>query len=613
MRRAAILFLILACTGANAMEVRGRLLDPDDNPVAGADVWLARERIVTTTKTDEAGQFAFPDTQPGMFTLTARKPEFALTGLSGYIFDDLSVDLNMAAPDTVRIRVIDHAGKPVEGARVKRIVISNVFEVFPNDLVPYGFPSIRSDADGSIAILGIPRGSFVSVTLEHRKYCDLVLPYLVPHPTQHPAQLYPGEVLRGKITTAEAQGLATASVRIFRKDENERALLYDALADGEGYYRTIIPPGAYSLEVHHPDHPTAAPRDVQIQDGMGETTVDISLPPAHTVEGTVVGPKGNPFPGVAINYLVADFVQDEAFTDKEGRYRLTVGPGEGRVHVLPPPGFMTADPHDVVVRITKVALSQVGPIPLKRLPALRGKVLSAGGTPEKHVLVRTLSLKTPLFALTDEEGLFDIPLDVLPKEDSVKLRAEHATQFLRRDFEIGVRKQEEDVHVELRPFEPDLALNDPKKAPNDLSQLVDKAAPPLTCSAWLDEKPVALTDLRGKVVVLLFWAGFDPYGRNEATLSEVLLLHRALAETATDVAFIGIHDDSDPLEIVRESVADLGLGFPVGIDASPMVTHHSYAARVLPQVILIDKQGLLRYFDVEGRLSELIKDLRRRP
>jgi hypothetical protein len=44
-----------------------------------------------------------------------------------------------------------------------------------------------------------------------------------------------------------------------------------------------------------------------------------------------------------------------------------------------------------------------------------------------------------------------------------------------------------------------------------------------------------------------------------------------------------------------------------------MVTHHSYAARVLPQVILIDKQGLLRYFDVEGRLSELIKDLRRRP
>jgi hypothetical protein len=30
-------------------------------------------------------------------------------------------------------------------------------------------------------------------------------------------------------------------------------------------------------------------------------------------------------------------------------------------------------------------------------------------------------------------------------------------------------------------------------------------------------------------------------------------------------------------------------------------------------VVLIDKQGVLRYFDVEDRLPELIKDLRRRP
>jgi hypothetical protein len=613
MKRMALLLLALACARVDAMEVRGRVLDPDDAPVAGADVWLSRERLVTTTKTDDAGQFAFLDTRPGMFSLTARTPEYALTGLSGYIFDDLEVDLHMDVPDTVRIRVIDHAGKAVEGVRVKRILISNVFEVFPDELVPYGFPSIRSDADGAIAILGIPRGSFVSVTLEHRKYCDLVLPYLVPHPTQHPAQLYPGEVLRGQITTADAAPLPSASVRIFRKTEDERELLYDALADSEGYYRIIIPPGDYSLEVHHPDHPTAAPFDVQIRDGAGETNADIALPPPHTVEGAVVGPKGNPFPGVAINYLVKDYVQDEAFTDKEGRFSLTVGPGEGRVHVLPPPGFMTADPHDVVVHITKASLSEVGSIALKRLPALRGTVFTAGGTPEKNVLIRTLSLKTPLFALTDENGTFDIPLEILPKEERVQLRAEHATQFLRCDFEIDVRKPEEDVEVRLRPFEPELAANEPGKAPNDLSKLVNQTAPPLACSAWLDEKPVTLAELRGKVVVLLFWAGFDPYGRNETTLSEVLLLHRALAGSADDVAFIGVHDDSDPLEVVREYVAELGLGFPVGIDTAPMVTHQSYAVRVLPQVILIDKQGLLRYFDVEGRLSELVKDLRRRP
>ncbi len=607
----AILTLTYAC--AAAIEISGRVLDPEGNPVPDADVWLSRERAVTATKSGENGGFTFPNILPGILAITARKPEFALTGLSGYVFDNLNADLHMALPDTVRLRVIDHAGNPVEGARVKRLVINNAFEIFASDLAQHGFPSIRSDADGAIAILGVPQGSQVAVTLEHRRFCDLYLPYLVPHPNQHPAQLYPGEVLRGYITTPENTGLSNARVLVFRKDGEERLLMYDVLADAEGYYRAIVSPGTYSLQVHHAEYPTPMPQEVSISDGMGEVIIDIAVPSSHAIEGTVIGPEGNPMPGVAVTYIVNDFVQDEAYTDGTGTYRLTVAPGEGRVHVIPPPGYMTAGPLDVVVRIEKVPHTRVSAIPLKKLPSLRGKVVSDDNAPQENVLIRTRNLKTPLYALTDSEGAFEIPLDVMPEEKAVKMRAEHTLRFLRRDFEIVLREHEKTVTVRLRPFNPDVAPNDPQKAPNDLSRLVDKPAPPLECSAWVNSDPVSLEDLRGKVVVLLLWAGFDPYARNQATLSELILLHRALAHSADDVAFIGVHDDSDPPDAVRNYLAELGLEFPTGVDAPRLLTHNRYDARVLPQVILIDKKGIVRYFDVEGRLPELLKDLRRRP
>lgn len=613
MKHLTALMLTLAGLCAGAIDIEGRVLDPEGNPVAGADVWLSRERIVIATETDDAGAFAFHDARPGRISITARKPEFALTGLTGYIFDDLTADLHMKLADTVRIHIIDHTGNPVEGARVKRLVIDDAFEVFPGDLVPYGFPSIRSDADGALALLGIPEGSYISVTLEHRKFCDLFLSYLVPHPSQHPAQMYPGQVLRGRITTAEGTGAASARVLLFRDDNGQRSLTYDILADAEGYFRSIVLPGTYFVEVHHPDYPTPASQEIEIADSLNETIFDAALPRTHAIEGTIVGPDNNPMPGVAVTYLVNDFPQDQAFTDGDGIYLLRASAGEGRVHVIPPSGYMTADPLDIVVRIEKIPHTEVPPIALEKLPLLKGTIVNSQDVPQEAVFVRTLNLKTPLYTLTDAEGRFEIALDAMPEEKEVQLRAEHPLRFLRRDFEIGIRKQKDDAKITLQPFQPDLHPNDPQNAPNDLSSLVDKPAPAWSCEEWLNTEEISLENVQGKVVVLVLWAGFDPYGANTAPLSEVILLHKALAETTDDVAFAGIHDDSDPPDVVKDYLDRLGITFPVGVDASPMVTHKRYYSTVLPQVVLIDKQGVLRYFDVEDRLPELIKDLRRRP
>lgn len=613
MKHLIAFMLTLAGLSAGAIDIQGRVLDPTGDPVAGADVWLSRERIVTVTKTDDKGEFGFSNVPPGKISITARTPELALSGLTGHIFDDLTADLHLKPAETVRIRVIDHAGNPVEGARVKRLVIDEAFEIFPGDLVQHGFPSIRSDKDGALSLLGIPEGSYVAVTLEHRKFCDLFLPYLVPHLNQHPAQMYPGQVFRGHITSADGTGVANARTLLFREDDEQRLLMYDVLADAEGYFRSIVLPGTYSVEVHHPDYPTPSPEEVEITDSLDETIFDTTLSPPHTIEGTVIGPDDKLMPGVAVTYLVGDFAQDQAFTDGDGKYRLVAASGEGRVHVIPPSGYMTAEPLDIMVKIKKIPRTQIPPIALKRLPSLKGRIVNAEDAPQEEVFVKTLNLEPPRFVLTNAQGQFEISLDTMPEEKKVKLRAEHPLRFRRRDFEINARNPKDNIKITLRPFQPDLHPNDPQKAPNDLSRLVDKAAPAWTCEEWLNGEEITLDDLQGKVIVLVLWAGFDPYGANTAPLSEVILLHKTLAKTTDDLAFIGIHDDSDPPDVVKDYRDRLGITFPVGVDASPMVTHKRYYTTVLPQVILIDKQGILRYFDIEGRLLELIKDLRRRP
>ncbi len=614
MKAICAVILVSLCLHSGAVEVRGRVLDPDGNPVGGAEVWLTRERIVSTATTDDAGAFEFLNVRAGWLSVTARKEGFALTGLTGHVYDDLAVDLHLAMPDTVRIRVIDHAGKPLEGARVKHLVVGGAFEVHVSDLAQHGFPSIRSDEDGAVAIPGMPEGSYVTVTLEHRNFCDLTLPFLVPGEHQHPAQLYPGQVLRGRISAPDSPGTAHARVLLFQEpQEGQRMLLYDVLADAEGYYRTMVTPGSYIIEAHHPDHPMPKPETVRLADSLEDTVMDFALSKAHTVEGTVVGPEAAPMPGVLVQYIIDNFTQDEAFTDRNGAFRLTVSAGSGRVRVVPPRGYMTAETLDVVVHMEAVEHTRISAIALEALPVLRGRIVNADDEPQAAVLVRTMNLNAPLFALSDDAGVFEIPLEAMPDEEAVELRAEHTLRFLRRDFTIGLREQEGEVIVRLRRFEPDLRPDEPGNAPNDLSRLAGKPAPPLTCRAWINAEEITLEDLKGSVVVLFLWAGFDPFGINAATIAELTLLHQALAGAADDVAFVGVHDDSDPPAAVRRYVAEYGIEFPVGVDASPMITLNRYDTRVLPQVVLLDKRGVVRSFDVENRLPELIKDLRRRP
>ena len=122
-------------------------------------------------------------------------------------------------------------------------------------------------------------------------------------------------------------------------------------------------------------------------------------------------------------------------------------------------------------------------------------------------------------------------------------------------------------------------------AANDL--VVGKPAPPMTLTA-LDGTRVATSDLRGKVVIVTFWATWCVPCREELPL-----LSRYAQKHAHDgLVVLGFSlDTPDTLAEVRRLSATLN--FPVGLLGDPHVPGYGRIWR-LPVSFTIDRNGLLQ-------------------
>ena len=112
-------------------------------------------------------------------------------------------------------------------------------------------------------------------------------------------------------------------------------------------------------------------------------------------------------------------------------------------------------------------------------------------------------------------------------------------------------------------------------------------------SAWINAQPMNLEQLRGKVVVVHFWAfGCINCIRN---LPHYDSWNEKFAKS--DFAIIGIHtpetESEQSVENLKRQVIERKIEYPVAFDAS---AHNwkTWANDVWPSVYLIDKQGLVR-------------------
>ena len=115
---------------------------------------------------------------------------------------------------------------------------------------------------------------------------------------------------------------------------------------------------------------------------------------------------------------------------------------------------------------------------------------------------------------------------------------------------------------------------------------------------------------RGKVVVLTFWGGFEEQGAIRDCIEQLRAL-RDLLKDVPDVAIICVHDAGKEPNEIEQYVKSYRITFPLGRDADPFQTFGKYGVHNIPETLLIDKSGVLRFCATGPRLLELIKVLRR--
>ena len=98
-------------------------------------------------------------------------------------------------------------------------------------------------------------------------------------------------------------------------------------------------------------------------------------------------------------------------------------------------------------------------------------------------------------------------------------------------------------------------------------------------------KPLALRDLKGKVVLLNFWATWCPPCLREMPSMEGA--HQRYR--ARGLAVVGIAVDTDPA-LVTPYLKQRKITFPVGFDPKSRVAD-DYGVRALPATFLIDRAG----------------------
>ena len=139
-----------------------------------------------------------------------------------------------------------------------------------------------------------------------------------------------------------------------------------------------------------------------------------------------------------------------------------------------------------------------------------------------------------------------------------------------------------------------LALIASRLASTTLPTDVGQRAPDLALET-LDGQTVRLSELRGRVVLLNFWATWCVPCRAE--MPEIQSAYETNRARGFEVLAINLQERPDE---IRPFLSELGLTFPVLLDRDGAVARQ-YLARALPASYLVDREGIIRY----GRIGTL--------
>ena len=138
--------------------------------------------------------------------------------------------------------------------------------------------------------------------------------------------------------------------------------------------------------------------------------------------------------------------------------------------------------------------------------------------------------------------------------------------------------------------------------PRDVpSPLVGQPAPAFALRAF-DESTVALEALRGKVVVLNFWASWC----YPACYEEAPVLERGWRTYRDRGALVVGIDIQDTVEAAQKFIRDFALSFPNARDVTGKVSV-DYGVYGVPETFFVDRRGRIRYKHVGAVTADVFR------
>ncbi|MDQ1354554.1 MAG: Redoxin protein [Acidobacteriota bacterium] len=146
-----------------------------------------------------------------------------------------------------------------------------------------------------------------------------------------------------------------------------------------------------------------------------------------------------------------------------------------------------------------------------------------------------------------------------------------------------------------------------------------KAAFPISAPIWFNSTPLKLEELKGKPVIVLFWAPWCTYCR--ALMPDIINIYDENKDKGlTVIGFTRLNgtyrDDlgdkgkvtkEEEIELIKNHLARHNMQFPIAI-AEDKTVSDSYKITVIPTLIFINKKSEINYIKIGGSSIPFIKE-----
>lgn len=308
-------------------------------PAPGVEVsadgtWWSRGEAVLT---DDSGEFRIEGLDPGNYKVEAQT-------INGFGQSDAQVHVGLgesSEPITVRIHPAFYAKglvtigpeEPCENARV---------ELMDPVLKRENRRSAKADADGLVIIEALLPGTYeVKVTCRGYLAEESIPDVVVVDANLEGLHWEVQEALAIRGTVTDSNGKPVRGAWIYGTmveaagEAKRRTNGYGERTDENGEYELSgLIAGTYKINASSDDHPNPLePLEVELESGADENGVDIELPQAGTISGTVKDENGQSVALVDVRASGPGWGGDSAKTNDNGEYEITaVRPGEYTVH-----------------------------------------------------------------------------------------------------------------------------------------------------------------------------------------------------------------------------------------------------------------------------------------